>query len=363
MTENIWNESAIEELGRKYNHLYDSGENDDFSWVLDEDKEVLNLNKMKVMGDKKEQKKISEFNTDTVTINQGLPSQIHGNSEEASLFLCLFNPRVQDSKSIEKIKKNINVRTYVNIENNNGDEYFKNNDGYYSHIIDNQNILAKEFKYLKNHPKANINKLYYLSHYYYFLFEKDGANGNKTKRIKNIINDIFSKNDFNIDKLRICNLELFAYRTETRPKYKKYLFKSGKSYKDLKSSQYVANLIINRVKDETKDKPVFIFRAYDEWSRVIKQELGIQMGIISRGGKLSGKNSKKVNKEYNSLFKDCFYKFASRGGAITKNNIKAISTGKKIENSDYAKIQSSILENKKEEETNQTSEKNSQNGK
>ena len=147
MTENIWNESAIEELGRKYNHLYDSGENDDFSWVLDEDKEVLNLNKMKVMGDKKEQKKISEFNTDTVTINQGLPSQIHGNSEEASLFLCLFNPRVQDSKSIEKIKKNINVRTYVNIENNNGDEYFKNNDGYYSHIIDNQNILAKEFKY------------------------------------------------------------------------------------------------------------------------------------------------------------------------------------------------------------------------
>ncbi|ATO45620.1 hypothetical protein C5L30_000166 [Companilactobacillus farciminis] len=363
MTENVWDNRAIEKLGGEYNKLYNSGENDDFSWVLDEDKEVLNLNKMKVVGDKKEQKEISEFNTDTVTIKKGLPSQVHGNPEEASLFLCLFNPRVQDSKSIKKSKKNINVKTYVNIENNNDDEYFKNNDGYYSHIIDNQNILAKEFKYLKDHPKTNINKLYYLSHYYYFLFETDGAKGSKAKRIKDIIDDTFSKNDFNIDKLRICNLELFAYRTETRPKYKKYLFKSGKSYRDLKSSQYVANLIIDRVKDKTKDKPVFIFRAYDEWSRVIKQELGIRMEIISRDEKLSGKNSKKVNKEYNSLFKDCFYKFASRGGSITKNNVKAISTGKKIENSGYKKIQSSILENKKEEETKQTSEKNSQNGK
>ena len=46
MTENVWDNRAIEKLGGEYNKLYNSGENDDFSWVLDEDKEVLNLNKI-----------------------------------------------------------------------------------------------------------------------------------------------------------------------------------------------------------------------------------------------------------------------------------------------------------------------------
>lgn len=342
MTENIWNKSTIEELGGKYN----SGKNDDFSWVLDEDKKILNLNKEKVEGSDDKKKKILNLNMDKTSVNLGLPSQVHGDAKNAKFFLCLLNPRVQDSKKLKEKEdtlkgKNMSVEDYKNIENKNGDESFGDLNKYYTHIKDEQNILAKEYNYAKNNSDSNDDSLYYLSHYYYFMFEKKEEQGKKGAKEKGI-NTFLSKNKVEIENLDICNLELFPYRTESKPRGG--LFKKGKTYKDLESSKYVANIIPDRVLSES-ETPIFVFRSYRDWFEVLLQEFAkrqefkkIDEELDENNGLTEEENLEDtILKQYLEATNDYFYEFsAPQNGSLSMNNIKKATV--KINNFEYKDI-------------------------
>jgi hypothetical protein len=370
MTENIWDESAIEKLGGEYNKLYNSGKNDGFSWVLDEDAKVLNLKKEKINNSDSNKKKAGKLNLnmDKTSVNLGLPSQVHGDAKNAKFFLCLLNPRVQDSKKLKEKEdtlkgKNMSIEDYKNIENKNDDEYFEDLNKYYTHIKDEQNILAKEYIYAKNNSDSSDDSLYYLSHYYYFMFEKKEEQGKKGAKEKGI-NTFLSKNKAEIEELDICNLELFPYRAESKPKGG--LFKSEKTYKDLESSKYVANIILDRVKKansvkksdkNSEDTPIFVFRSYGEWFEVLLQEFAKRKGFKKideeptkeKGPTEEEKKSKNIEekenleniilKQYLEATNDYFYEFPNQNAALTKNNLKSVLTGEKISNDNYEKIQ------------------------
>ena len=65
----------------------------DFSWVLDADKKVL---------------KLGRNSKDVNSIKWGIPNMVIGNPESADFYLCLLNPRVQDSET-----KADNVEEYI----------------------------------------------------------------------------------------------------------------------------------------------------------------------------------------------------------------------------------------------------------
>lgn len=381
MTENIWDESAIEKLGGEYNKLYNSGKDDGFSWVLDEDKEVLEL-------EKKTDNSL-KLNTDITSINLGLPSQVHGKVDEADFFLCLLNPRVQNNKGLESKEATLNngkmsIRDYVEIEEQNEKEHFDEVNQYYKHITEDKNILSKETDKGEEIGGARAKELYYFSTYFHHIYDLKG----KQMRVrgKDYLEKEKNSEKFDANEIKVCNLELFPYRTESKPT--KNLFKKNKTFKDLKSSQYVAKLIIDRVLYGKKNKPFFVFRSYEEWFEVIKQELGKKIFEEISKTNIDVNNEKLIegfekgseetedmfieNKDseiierYDKLFSDRFYITSSKQNAgLTKNNIrKAPKYGPKISNNDYEAIQSIFRNdelNKKPQENESNEEP--QNGK
>ena len=265
------------------------------------------------------------------------------------------------------------------------DEYYQTEELYTKHLINMEtNVVSNEIEKLhsivdkkddteiknleslcKNYGKDKTNDLlknaYYLYTYYYFLFENQNVGLSKEKVMFELFKhyDMKSQNTVGLKELDICDLELFPYRTESKPSGS--LFKKNKSYKDLKSSQYVANLIIKRVLDETKDKPTFVFRSYEDWFEVIKQELGKKIfkeisnentnnKDLIEGFKRDSnetedmfieKNNSKIIERYDELFAGCFYITSSKQFAgLSGNNISiAPKIGPKISNNDYKKIQ------------------------
>lgn len=357
MTKNIWDNIAIEKLGGEYNKLYNSGKDDGFSWVLDKDAKVLNLKKEKINNSdsvKKQAEKLN-LNMDKTSVNLGLPSQVHGDAKTAKFFLCLLNPRVQDSEKLKEKEdtlkgKKMSIEDYKNIENKNDDEFFGDLNKYYTHIKDEQNILAKEYNYAKNNSDSNDDSLYYLSHYYYFMFENKEEQGKKDAKEKGI-DKFLSKNKAEIENLDICNLELFPYRTESKPRGG--LFKKGKTYKDLESSKYVANIILDRVLSGS-DTPIFVFRSYRDWFEVLLQEFAKRKGFKKideepdENEELTEEEKKKkiekeekledaILKQYLEATNDYFYEFsAPQNGSLSMNNIKKATI--KINNSEYKSI-------------------------
>lgn len=301
---NPWDKETICQKGKEYIRNYNSDTQSDFSWVLDDDKKALKLDKAD-------------------SINWGLPNQVIGNPKTANLFLCLLNPRINDRTTPYK-----DFKGYVAKESQqNPEEYFEDVDMYYQHIIQtNQNVLAKEIRNLQQESDFDkkwtdykskktennpLRKQYYLFSYYYYLLRDGGSKIDFYRNLRNQPIDYF-------DNLKTCDLELFPYRTENA---KGIHFQKGKSFKDLASSRYVASLIIDRVFDfSTSEKPVFIFRSYNQWSKVI-------MEVLRRRAEVN--ENEEVDEEelidqYN-LLTDYFYEFTSnQNGAITEKNIHKV---------------------------------------
>lgn len=164
----------------------------------------------------------------------------------------------------------------------------------------------------KYNPKKQS---YYLFTYYSALFGGDDAiysslvkayhEGDKKK------NEILK----NIEKLGICDLELFPYRSENNP----FSAINGK-IEDLSSSMYVASLVVDRYKhfveidklDEDK-RPIFIFRSFKDWERVITYYLEKYNIKI---------NNKLFKFDFKSDFMNCLKPLSSRNNAsITKSNV------------------------------------------
>lgn len=369
MTEEIWKEKDIKEKGKIYNEYFDGSRDDSsddsskengFSWVLKKDAKVLNLKKEKIDSsdpDKEKTRKLN-LNIDKTSVNLGIPSQVHGDVEDAEFFLCLLNPRVQNNKELKAEEntlkgENMSIKDYTSIEDKNGDEYFKDPNKYISHIYDKDNILFEEItRVLGNDEKTKKEKLkhlktedlYYLANYFLYIYELEGSRRiDKEKKF-------LKKDNLDVLNLKICNLELFPYRTESAPKAG--IFKKGKSYEDLASSQYVANLILDRIdKEESKKKSdkklFFVFRSYKNWFNVIENELG------KRKAKEEGKgtepkdveayikdNEENILKEFEDKYWKYFFVFSSSQNAgLSRGNLRrAPKIGPKISDSEYKNI-------------------------
>lgn len=363
----------------------------DFSWVLDADKKVL---------------KLGRNSKDVNSIKWGIPNMVIGNPESADFYLCLLNPRVQDSetkadnveeyilketgkKSKEEIlgKENESANYFRNEYYFKKNEYKKHVDNYErKEVDDNQeidddhkdatpNVLSNEIENLlyitknekgfdsfelwyddyakdhesskskKKHEKKNnpFRRAYYLHKYYNFLYREQFDKINKNEERKpgdelTVFNGL-SENRDKLENLKICDLELFPYRTESKPS--DTLFKKSNSYKDLKSSQYVADLIIKRILDYNKKEPIFVFRSYREWFKVIEYELAKGLGCIKDGGELTREEELELLKKYDTKLWPCFYGFSSvQSGSLSKNNVeKAPLIGVDIEEAKYNDIQ------------------------
>lgn len=386
----------------------------DFSWVLDADKKVL---------------KLGRNSKDVNSIKWGIPNMVIGNPESADFYLCLLNPRVQDSETkADNVEEYILKETgkkskeeFLGKENESAnyfrnEYYFKKNE-YKKHVDnyerkevdDNQeidddhkdatpNVLSNEIEnllyitknekgfdsfelwyddYAKEHEKKvsksdkrkyekNNNpfrRAYYLHSYYNFLFREQFGEKKKNDEIKpsdelTVFNKLIENKD-KLENLGICDLELFPYRTESKPS--DTLFKKGKSYKDLKSSQYVADLILRRILDEKdrKDKNdnlFFVFRSYKEWFKVIEYELARGLGLIKDDEELSYEKEISLLEIFDAEFWEYFYDFsAAQNGSLSQKNIeKAPKMGAVIKKDSYESMRKFF---------NLTSEKNSQNGK
>lgn len=350
----------------------------DFSWVLDADKKVL---------------KLGRNSKDVNSIKWGIPNMVIGNPESADFYLCLLNPRVEDAtKSVKNVQEYILKETgkiskdEISEEKKNSQNYLRNEfyfdvDDYKKHIDnydegkseDISNVLSNEMQnlqeiikddkneytdfqswyddYTKGYDNLNDNnekkkytknnpflQAYYLHSYYNFLFRSQFSGGNELAVFNGLYDKQMSESS-KIKNLKICDLELFPYRTESKPS--DTLFKKGKSYKDLKSSQYVADLIIKRILDYKKKEPIFVFRSYREWFKVIEYELAKGLGWIEDGGELTREEELELLKKYDTKLWPCFYGFSSvQSGSLSKNNVeKAPLIGVDIEEAKYNDIQ------------------------
>ncbi|WP_368791302.1 hypothetical protein AB3Z09_04205 [Companilactobacillus farciminis] len=332
-----------------------------FSWVLDGDKDSI----------KNIEKSMSKSSR---SIKWGLPNLVIGDYENAEFFLCLLNPRVQSSTSDGK-----NIKDYVKRETgfdvnvdddqeNYNDEFYSDEKKYYSHMIDKsttalyrdvsnlqkienlEDIFTKYIEDYENEPRIKkasfekknnpVRKQYYLHTYYNFVFRKEEIKDitKKSKKSKEKLQEskesaaqkerevykyLYTKKLSEISKLKICDLELFPYRTESTPN-DSLEDKDGVGYSKMASAQFVARVIIKRALE--KNSPIFAFRSYDKWEKVIRHELK-ECGVSD------------IERVYIIISKN-FYRFSSsRSAALTKNNLKSVLTGEKISNNDYKKIQ------------------------
>lgn len=148
-----WNDSNMKKMIKSFNEALQSNSNS-FSW-LDIEKDLPE-------------------STD-VNINYGLPNHIKGNIDEATLFLCLVNPNIDEVK----IRDSDGVRTYYEKarELESGDDSLNilddedklgtdTNDYIEKHILDVReasSILYNELQIVKE--TRSYKDTYYLGHY------------------------------------------------------------------------------------------------------------------------------------------------------------------------------------------------------
>jgi len=326
--ENPWKLNYIKKIGEIYNSYQNADKNvklsdNEFSWILPgKDYELLSYGHEK-------------------SFDWGVPNQVIGNPEKANLFLCLFNPRTTSVKFDDKNPSAYpkDVSEYIDQEND--DEIKTNPEDYYYHIIydDNgndeqrENVVNREINGLRNSYNGGdvkYNNQYYLSKYYHFLFKYFNDEP------KELVYKRLIDNNYRIDNLKVCDLELFPYRSDSLESVKKG------NLKELSTSKYVANLIVDRISKnedtDEKEKLYFVFRTYfDGWENVLKEG-------INRYNKENNKTM-----VYDEIREKYFYEFSSGNGSITKQNIiKARSTNKKgtpkvkLTEAQYAEIKRTI---------------------
>lgn len=267
-----WNDSNIEKMIHSFNVALKTNSNS-FSW-LDIEKDLPN-------------------STD-VNIRYGLPNHIKGNIDEATLFLCLVNPNIDEVK----ISVSDGVRTYyekarelvsgdesLNILDDQGKLKRDANEYIKEHIVDvreTSSILYNELEIVKQSPSNKGN--YYLGHYLpHFIKEFL----NKKGSFKNIIQNLTDEWD-ELEKMskKIANLEAFPFRSKN-PNYTYKNNKKGTNFTNLliesdsKVNLLSARVIIWRIikhLESSDHKPIFILRRFNTFwlptiSKVLQHDL------------------------------------------------------------------------------------------
>lgn len=294
-------------------------EQDDFSWVIDDG---LNSFKNTTIDD---------------SIKYGLPNHSFGDLQAAKLFVCLFNPSTQKGyeKKAGEHQNGEDLSEYVKIEggNENGEDFDSEID-FKLHVQNPTSVINKELNYLKEQYKLEQypetgeerKKAYYLYSYFYPFFDS-----NRPKAFEKI-KEIIQKDS--IPGYPVANIELIPYRSKHKSDIK--LTKNG--LEELATAKYSASVVVNRImlsmcsKDKDEDKPVFIFRSYTEWSRVISKFIEDEEAYIT--AVIDPDNYKKFKdtwKEYAFIFKN------PQSAALHKSNIGKFLP---IKNDEYIKINS-----------------------
>lgn len=187
--------------------------------------------------------------------------------------------------------------------------------------------LIKIFKSQIESELDPINDSYYFKEYYWKLLNDMNAS-NSGELIDNIKEN---KNENWFSNLKICNIELFPYRTIDENGIR---FNKGYSYKNLTTSCEMAAIIVKRIKKyeinrkkygTTKNvKPIFIFRSYSKWEDVIREYLS--------------KNKNVLEESYEMLEGEYFYKYPNEKGIISSMNIKRV----RIPKEEYDEIRSKM---------------------
>lgn len=183
-----------------------------------------------------------------------------------------------------------------------------------------ENELIRRFKKALE-SLSPINKMYYFTKYYWPLFVEES--GSRTNEL-DIIDDLYSgKKNFHFEDCKICNLELLPYRSNHANEFE---FKEGKKLYDVESAQFVAKLIIDKIKNSNlkSDDLKFIFRSYPAWRGVMKKVIAAEEDI-----KISD-----ADQELSTRYEKYFYKFPNQSGILSQTNLCPA----KISDDEYAKI-------------------------
>lgn len=279
---------------------------EEFTWVLDEDNKVFDLQKL------------------SNSTKYSIPTVYSGNIDNADLFICLYNPGIDFTK--EELKEMPSIEEYLE-----KDRVFQNLETIENYINDciysNDNILYKEMKNLKKIYKSSsqIKELkndielkqncYYLYTYFYCIFK------GKTKREK--IGDAFNKDLSFFKDLKICNLELIPYRSLSKNELQ---YNEKKSIADLQIVTETVGIIQKRIKNyESNNKqstePMFIFRNYSDWKSAFLSEK-----LLSSEEKLLKQEEKRLLLEKKLLSMErYFYEFTTNSIVDEKYIAKVLS--------------------------------------
>lgn len=259
----------------------------DFSWLKIDDK----LYELKNHKDKN-----GETIKPQVSIDYGLPTHIHGDINNSTLFICLVNPNIdyvgRRKEDIGKFYENASKKNSEDISLNLIDE-----DG--NITIDYSNII-KYIINLKSDSGVFYNELqkfqksgeisYYLKNYFSIILS---SYFNENFKVKDILNLDKSElvNIMNMSK-KITNLEAFPFRSKN-PGFSDNKSLRGSNFSDLivdlksdvsmLSSRFIVWKIVDYLKHkEDKIKPIFIFRRFNQaWYPSIKNVLTEDLKIPS----------------------------------------------------------------------------------
>lgn len=290
----------------------------DFSWLT-----ALNCNeKFRNVKMEKKNKFINSAN-----VNFGLPTHYRGDIENGNIYLCLFNP---GSNGIDDgYKKDVSIKEYYsNFKEDDDDRILIAEDSpqkIESYINGCESTLTKELKKFLQEFNKNPNKLenikdlgYYT--YTYFLdivkqagyIKNDGKKytplyhckkGKLTDRYGNTIEEITNK---------IVNVDLFPFRSKAADTI-------VLDYNN-KFSLFSAYIILHRIGKNLQSvndkKPVFCFRSYDTWRKVLI--LALKETKKTKNEKITNED---IEENLDKLYHEYFYQFPGQAARISPNNL------------------------------------------
>lgn len=216
----------------------------------------------------------------------------------------------------------------------------------------------QEIKDEYDHEKVDHNKMYYVSRYFGPALVPTvarllkGKGFNKSQSISNLRFDYLTKDKKTVNQLdllkqalgdqefadlKICNLELFPYRSRNIPDIKiqdQSTSQSSEASKDqvtalknLITAQYSAALIVNRiiqyVNDESSRRPAFILRSYKKYWRPTIETV---LQNAYKENKLPSELSIKYVDQFVWLFS------SDQSCAISDNNVMLMTVWDKVSN-------------------------------
>ena len=300
-----WTKEVKEKLSKEFIEALENG--NDFSWLkVDED----------LYDD------LKKSNGKDLSIDYGIPSHIRGDIDKGTLFLCLVNPNIDTRVAMSEALKAKKSKDYKYIS-----DYIINTDS-------KGGIFYMELENLLKNKGEDPG--YYLCEYFNPILSAYSKNKGPKSAINSVdklceilkdekLREEFQKEIEDIKEMsnKIVNLESFPFRSSTpgfatkeKDSDNRFANKlvSSDSNVSLLSARVIIWKIVEYLSNESKTKPVFIFRRFDRaWKPSIEQALDTDLGY----GKDEINNI--INELHNEFFLTIGYKNNDNVLKMSKN--------------------------------------------